>query len=753
MAAPLKLAGIRVGGALSNLALFALAFALRASTFWNVFAGGQMRFPMGADEPYHMRRIWFAVVHFPATLDFDPYLNYPDGARAPWPAAFEFALAGLARLVVGAEDQLAVERFVAWGPPFLGAVTCVVVCHLGRRLFSPLAGWCAGVILALLPAHWLNSQLGLIDHHVAVTLAATLTLWAGTELLRRSQAGPILLATMCGFAIALPLALWPGSLLHVAVVQLAAITHLLWINDRSQAVSRARALAWMHVVVAMLLAPLCLGQRWDQFGSLSPLVLSDFQPLWFGAGAVCLGLLAELWQRSATGETRLRRLLGAAVAGCGGLLAAWLFIPGLRAAVTYGLGWFTKDEEFQTVVAELAPLLWSQGEFDPRSAHFSFSYLFWAFPAAWLTLAWRRGRGDDVAPYWLVLAWSGAFAVATLAQSRFGELASVGFALVIGGALEEVRREARHRLAVSAQTVLAAVVALAACIALAPAFEFHWGRVSRAMRALAGGQVEPIPVVGHARVEDAARWLRAHTPATGGYMDQDPTVRPEYGVLAPWGNGHLVRYRAERPIVQDNFGVYGGRKNYELAHEYFDAKDEEQAYAIALELRARYVLATLRGSGHDSPGPHSTGGRLWRRRGAASEPGPGEGDSRRVPALARHRLVHSVGAGAERIEVFEVVPGAQVEGRAPAGADVAFQLRLQIRAGQFEDRLWHARADSEGRYALRLPYPTQASEGPSVRALGDYRVQCGTKTAELALSDAAVSEGHAVRGPSWDQCR
>ena len=175
-------------------------------------------------------------------------------------------------------------------------------------------------------------------------------------------------------------------------------------------------------------------------------------------------------------------------------------------------------------------------------------------------------------------------------------------------------------------------------------------------------------------VEEAARWLGSASPPTRGFLDA--AQRPEYGVLTSWDDGHLVRYRAERPTVQDNFGSFADPRAYELAGRYFDAEDEEVAYRVAQELGAHYAVATLQGSGQTlSPSPRSVAQRMWRLLG---NPGPSS------PALARHRLVwagdlsgdpRAIGEPApDRVAIFEIVPGAWIEGEAAPGAAVGVEL-------------------------------------------------------------------------------
>lgn len=159
---------------LAWLSLFGVAIALRSLSFPFVFVGDRVRVPGGYDEFYHLRRIWFTVVNFPAGLAFDRYLDHPRGARPPWTPLFDWGIGALARLLAGAGSQSAVEAVAVWVPPVLGALTIVAVALLARRCFGPAAGWLSGLLLAVLPVHIGYSELSAVDHHVAVVLLALL---------------------------------------------------------------------------------------------------------------------------------------------------------------------------------------------------------------------------------------------------------------------------------------------------------------------------------------------------------------------------------------------------------------------------------------------------------------------------------------------------------------------------------------------------------------------------------------------------
>ena len=57
------------------LGLFAVALALRLSPWQGVFHSDGIG-PQGTDAYYHLRRIQYAIDHFPGFLSFDPFINF-----------------------------------------------------------------------------------------------------------------------------------------------------------------------------------------------------------------------------------------------------------------------------------------------------------------------------------------------------------------------------------------------------------------------------------------------------------------------------------------------------------------------------------------------------------------------------------------------------------------------------------------------------------------------------------------------------
>ena len=721
----------RLGSLAAWASLFVTAIVFRALRFGLIFGAGGVQFPHGADEMYHMRRIWFSVVNFPASLDFDRYVDFPHGARCVWPPLFDWCIAAVARLLVGKANQGAVEVVAVWAPPVIGACAVLATAWLARRAFSPAAGWLSGALLAVLPGHIFYSALGEVDHHVAVGLLAVLLVAASMRLATPPGADWRRAAIVAGGVAALAILLWPGSLLYVLVVQAYLTVQLLATGEKTLALARARSLGWMHAVTGAALAPFCFGRSWEQFGAMSPLVLSDFQPLWFLAGAATFALAAALWSRSGLGARRGQRLGSALGLAAVGLAAAWFGLPGLRDALANAITWFEPDPGFLDVVAEMQPLFLNDGHFEAGPVHEYFSYLAWALPLAlaWLGREALRARRGDVG---LLLVWSAAAWGLAIYQQRFCDTASPFFALVMGSALAEGTRSASARWP-ARRALVAAGAALCGLALLTPYLpQFFLKNLDVSLRVRRGERMMFQTGVRQLLVmERVGRWLKRETPPTAGYLDA--SAAPEYGVLAAWGQGHLLRYLAERPMVEDNFGPYAG-PGYAAARAYYASRDEESGAEIAERLGARYVVAAPQGSGQSWPARDSLARRLSVERG------------RPIAPLSRHRLlfiasdvdlVRERGIAPFAVAVYEVVRGALVAGRAPGAFDVSFETSLDVGTGV--PVRYHATAlvDAAGAYEIRLPHPTA------------YTVRAGAEAAPLSLSDADVREGRTVAGPSF----
>ncbi len=734
--------------------LFVSALAVRLLSWHSVFQEGGV-FPNGNDAYYHLRRIRYSIEHFPAVLDFDPLINFPAGGQPIWPPTFDWLVAFGLRFVPGIDQPDQLERIAVWIPPVVGAATVVFVYYLGLRFFSRLVGFVAATTLVILPAHSLYSRLGAIDHHVLVAALAALMLATGMTLFRLGTAAGSNVpgwrwSLLWGGAIAAAILVWPGVLLQVGVFQIAMVVRFATAEDVEDARVWAERFALVHGTAALLVSPLSLGNDWQLWGHFSPVVLSDFQPVYFLAGFVCFAIVALQLRFGFAASTRLARVSFAAVVA--GLVSTVLLfaIPDLMASIDDALSWFAKTEAFQASVSESVPLFSGRMGL-VRGMTFLGGFVF-VVPVAIPYLAWQFRERVEVL---LLLGFAAALFLATLVQWRFMNSYAIAHGLLIGLLFESARRALEawpgDRRSTRGMAILGFAAILVAFVPSVKSYRLHF---ENAMRALRGESTEPIGLLLQARfIAEAARFLRDHSPEP----EEGGSGVADYSVLGPWGDGHIIKYIAERPVVQDNFGDDVAPENFRRAEEYFSAPDEKQALEVVAPLRTRYVLVRSTGSGHSSGySPRSLFSRLYRLRGSegrlASE---ADGGSRIVSSLRHHRLIYESdplhpGDAKAYCMLFEIVPGAELVGRAEPGAHVEIGLSVAPRRGRRFRYVVEAEADQAGAYAVRLPYPNE-SFSPEIRTGARYVVRAGSRSVTVTIPESAVTSGSRVVAPPLDR--
>jgi len=96
-------------------------------------------------------------------------------------------------------------------------------------------------------------------------------------------------------------------------------------------------------------------------------------------------------------------------------------------------------------------------------------------------------------------------------------------------------------------------------------------------------------------------------------------------------------------------------------------------------------------------------------------------------------------ADAIAYKLFEIVEGAVLEVKAPAGSRVVASITLETPRGRRFEYRAAGDADAEGVVRLRLPYST--SDSTPVETAGSYRLRVEGRTYRLKVSEAAVQAG------------
>lgn len=722
---------------LSLAALFLLALALRCLPFPTVFVNGRIQL-LSFDAYYHLRRIRYALADAATPLEIDPYLGFPHGAKAIWPGFLDNGLAWLLGPFVGPENPERMVEILIWLPPILGACTVLLVWALARRTFGLRAAWISGLLAALLPAQVFYSRLSFIDHHVAAAFFSTLLLAAAMAHLERfgeqtrAAFPPAWRDAWLGILLAVVLLVWPGSVLEVVVVEGALVIALASLPTRSQSSRFAARLAIQNAIALLVILPFAAFERWPQWGPFSPVVLSRFQPWLFLNLTLFFATCAALWRRSAWGSSCRSR--AAQTLGLGALFLTLnaIAFPEVLAASRDAWEWMARDEAFQGSVSESEPILYHARQFTTRIALQHFSYAFFLFPLALLAFAWSLRDRAGVAPQRLLAAWALVFTLATLAQRRFENTASIAYALVLAWALVAGWSAVQARSRSGGLRVLAAGAIASACLLLlAPSLSSYGTDLSAAYQALRGRRVASSLERDLASVQhELALWLRDHTPETDGLYDA--SLRPDYGIYAPWGLGHLIEFLGERPVVLSNFGDDIGRDHFSRAMG-LQSLDVDAALEGLEELRVRYLVM---------------------RRELARGPLQARLFQDSPQSLTRFRLVYESTphrhVTRELYKVFEIVDAARVAGSATPGAQVKAEISFGTNRGRRERFATSTTADAAGRYELVLPYATLGSPA-SVMPDETYTLSSGEQRAALRVHEASVLRGLSVEGPDFRQ--
>ncbi len=707
---------------------------LRSTGFFDVFPG-EGAVILGLDDAqFHARRALYSFVNFPAVLEFDWFLAYPDGAPAPVPPLFDWATAAVARLL--GDETNTFERVAAWVSPVLGALLAWPAFAIARCVASTRHGLVAAWLVAVLPSGILVTSLGNFDHHGAVALVAAC--WLASSLTAAGRSGRKLALWACLHACVVTLMLftWSGSLLYVALGAGAQLSAIVLLHGRPE---RLAALGASLLGAALPASAWLLGSRAPLGGAFSSQCLSWLHVIaLLGIATPVLALAAWERARSSTGpRTRILRLM---LLG-GALALPWLALPTIREEVLRGILFLAQQDEWAATNPEQLPLFHSRPELGARLAIMRLGFFAYLVPILPLFLAWRVVRSREREKLVVLLLWVSALCALLLSQVRYGTDFSVPGAVAFALMLGDAQRWLGRRLPAP---MPATIVTLVALVGLSPFMRgIHYARLVHTV-----SQWEKRETSSHVRRltphEEAIRFgelVRAVTPETSGFLE--PGGRPEYGILVPPHIGHRFTYTARRPVPANNLGPYLDRSQYRLAKTFYAAIDGRGAIAAVDALGVRYVVTTARRSRVETFAAH-----LHLRNGSRQTGHPAAGRLRLVAMAAREPVVSgptTAGPGKWRVpyKLFEVVAGAVLVAEAEPGSPVRAAIRVIPQEGEAFSYGTLAHADPDGLARLRVPYAS-GSAG-RIRTSGPWVVRTAERILKLSVSEEDVREGREVR--------
>ncbi|MEF8856606.1 MAG: oligosaccharyl transferase, archaeosortase A system-associated [Haloplanus sp.] len=214
----------------------AAMLAIRLQAYDNFLVDGAVYFS-GNDAWYHLRQVEYTVRHWPFTMPYDPWTNFPYGTNAGQFGTLYDQLIATAALVVGLGSPTSetVAKTLLVAPAVFGALVALPVYVVGKRLAGRLAGVFGALVLLLLPGQFLQRGLvGFADHNIAEPLfqvTAVFAMLLAIAVARRETPvwelvldrdvdalrDPLLWSALAGVAVALYMWVWPPGVLLVGV--------------------------------------------------------------------------------------------------------------------------------------------------------------------------------------------------------------------------------------------------------------------------------------------------------------------------------------------------------------------------------------------------------------------------------------------------------------------------------------------------------------------------------------------------------
>jgi dolichyl-phosphooligosaccharide-protein glycotransferase len=616
-------------------AVVIVAFLMRMLSYASVTANGSINF-IGYDSFYHMRRILYTASNFPHSLNFDSYINYPQGFEVGWPPFFDLLGGLLANIMGGGHPNVHTIEFAgALLPVLLGVLTVIPLYVAASSVFDRKNALLGAFIFAVLPAHIYVSQFGATDHHVAETLLSTSAYAFFILALKWAREGSLSLTSLrkisseknlikslafagaSGFFFALMIYTWIGAPIFVSFIVLYAFiqtTKDLKAGKKSDYLLICTATS----VLATLLFTIPLSAWSVRPGlEMSAMYLSWFQVFYvlaMLAGTLILwGFSSQISKKDLDWKYYPAILI--LVFGAG-LLSLRVFSAESYNFIIEGINYFLGKGEYLGTISEALPLfLNEQGKLSFSAVLGSLGLCLATAMGGFflLGLEWKGEKAKPEGVFFLL--WSLFFAYLAFSQRRFTYLLAVNVSILtayfLWVLLESLNFETEVRKLVKSGSVTGknAIPALKTGKETKPKTKSKL-KINNPSSSKKNSQPDYFKIVSSMVLlgfvfipciwaglafagndglidpgwKDSLTWLEASSPKTSYYLE--PSETPEYGILSWWDYGNWITYLAKRPVVSNNFQT--GIQDSSL---FFTTDSEKKANEIMEKLKVKYVIA------------------------------------------------------------------------------------------------------------------------------------------------------------------
>ena len=689
----------------------------------------------GYDEYYHMRRILYTASHFPDTLWFDSYLNYPEGLEITWPPLFDQISAALC-VALGQHTKEGVEMAASFAPPLMGIMAIVAVYYTTRELFDHKTALLAGFMAALTPYYLLYTRFAAMDHHgLEVLLVLIILLFITLAVCRKEHRYPF--ACLAGGAMAALAYTWQGADIYLGIFPVCAAA-IMSSNLKEGKPSRETATTFLlsFAVAFILVLPFC-SSSWlsASFLGLATMIV-----------AICIMFaLAQIAARMKLSWKAFPLSL---------LILSLLFaiyirlsgeIFGLGEVIRYGFDYIWGGGMIGKI-AEAEPLIYDAQTFSETAfSMLGLNILLSFCGIAACAISIVRSNGAKRHGRILLLVWAVSTLILTFGQARFRYISTISMGILISILYFLLLDLAGRKLEQRGQ---ATIRMLAGALLLLLILPTAWEATSFVLHtnpAVAGDWQESLA------------WLKENSNTTSFFAT--PQKTPEYSIMSWWDYGNWILYLSERPVVANNF-----QAGAEDAAKFYLSESEPKATAVLEARGAKYVIVD-----HELIYSKLAGLVSWtdedigsyrRRENNSSQSNVIFQGKFINTTLARlyffdgsttghFRLIHESKTflgeqpARSKVKIFEYVPGALIKVRAGPDQKVVALLNMTSNQGRPFHYVNEAEAKG-GSFEMTVPYSTESRYG--CRALDPYLVLSGDKDSVAKEFNLNVSEEDVLNG-------
>ena len=693
----------------------------------------------GYDEYYHMRRILYTVNHFPNTLWFDSYLNYPHGLSITWPPLFDQISAALC-VVLGQHTNEGVVMVSSYVPMLTGILAIVVIYYLVRELFDHRVALMASFLTALAPNYIVNTMFAATDHHgLEVLLQLTTILFIIMAICRNEKR--YLFACAAGVAVAALAYTWQGADIYLGIFLVYAFIRMtLDLKEGRPSTDTVTTLLIAFGLALVLVLPFWY-TPW-----LSPSFLGIAAML--VALSIMFGLFCFMQKRKISWTTfPLSILVLAVVFALSTRVFGGLF--GLGALIQYGLDLIWGGGMIGKI-SEAEPLVYDAKTFyDVVFSALGLNLLISLAGIAASIIYIRRSDGGRRQGQILLLVWTIYTLILTFGQARFLYISTISMGVLLSIFFFLAKDLVDRKLAARTQKAPKGWAVILLLLLITPTLTDAVNMVY-----IGGGT---LPAVA-GDWQQSLIWLKDNSNTTSYY--ELPEKAPEYSVMSWWDYGNWIVYLAERPVVANNF-----QAGVEDAAKFYLSESEENATAVLDARGAKYILADfdlvygklpaltswanadinsymiMKDEGTQIAAIpqqrlfNTTLGRLYFFDGAAT---------------GHFRLIHEsstfLGSGdnpsKSKVKIFEYVPGAIIRVQAGPGQKVGALLNMTSNQGRPFNYVNEA-IPMGGAFEIRVPYSTENRY--ETHAVSPYLVFSGNENG-VRMKNINVSEEDVLKG-------